>query len=290
MARPRRPDPSVDIDRLYQVRLAEFVGARNELAKRAGPAGASIRRLQKPNVAAWAVNQLFWQRRSLWDRLVSTAGQARSAHGKRLSGRGGDVAAAEREHRDAVRAAADEIRMLLREAGEVSSAATLAAVIETLQVLPASPEPPGRLTRPLKPLGLEALAGLVKGSGSTLRGVSPALSPGGPPHATKATRAQEARAARRAADARKRERTRLTGEIRKAAAAERRAVADLARARQALERTEREREHLRERLQFMDKQAAQAAAAVDKQEAHARDVAGRRADLEDRRRALDDGV
>ena len=51
------------IDRLYQLPLDEFTSARNALAKEAGPEAAAIKRLEKPNTAAWAINQLFWKDR-----------------------------------------------------------------------------------------------------------------------------------------------------------------------------------------------------------------------------------
>jgi hypothetical protein len=47
-------DPSVD--RLYELPLDEFVAARDALAKeRKDPA---VKKLRKPTVPAWAVNQL----------------------------------------------------------------------------------------------------------------------------------------------------------------------------------------------------------------------------------------
>jgi hypothetical protein len=287
MPRARRPDPPDDVDRLYQVPLAEFTSARNDLAKRAGAEGAAIRRLPKPNVAAWAVNQLYWRRRDAWDRLMEAARNVRAAHEKRLSGKGGDVESSEAEHRSAVRASADEVRELLREAGEVASAATLSSVVETLQALPGT-EPPGRLTRPLKPLGLEALAGLLSFGRSRPRAVEPpSTSPeqtGVPPPASKAVAAREARAARRAAEAEKREAARLEAAIREARTAERRAAEDLNRARRSLARAERERAHLAERLQFLERQVTQATSEVRAHETRAAEATRTRTVLEQRRR------
>jgi hypothetical protein len=67
-----------ELDRLYRLPLAEFTGARNELAKRSGKRSAEIKALAKPPVAAWAVNQLYWQRRPEYDALVDAAQQLRS--------------------------------------------------------------------------------------------------------------------------------------------------------------------------------------------------------------------
>jgi len=153
---------STDVDRLYQVPLAEFTAARNELAKKSGPDAAAIKALEKPNIAAWAVNQLFWTRRKTYDALVAASEKVRAAHVKQLSGKSADVSATEAAHHAAVKAAADEARRILADAGDPATTATMNAVIETLQTLPTHDQP-GKLTRPLKPLGFEALAGFVPG-------------------------------------------------------------------------------------------------------------------------------
>ncbi|MEP6594233.1 MAG: hypothetical protein ABJC51_11100, partial [Acidobacteriota bacterium] len=61
---PRRLD--AEIDRLYQLPPEEFTAARNALAKSAGTEAAAIRQLAKPPLAAWAVNQVYWQQRDLY--------------------------------------------------------------------------------------------------------------------------------------------------------------------------------------------------------------------------------
>ena len=94
-----------DLDGLYQVPLSDFTAARNELAKRLGREGVSVKALPKPNLAAWTVNQLYWQRRPLYDAVVAASGRRRDAHARILSGRDGDVAGAEAAHRDAMKAA-----------------------------------------------------------------------------------------------------------------------------------------------------------------------------------------
>lgn len=149
-----------EIDRLFQLPLAEFITARDALAKRAGAGAATIRTLQKPNAAAWGVNQLYWQRRSSFERLVATFEATRAAQALALSGKAVDRVAVEASHRAALEAAVDEVRALLRDAGDAASASTMAAVRETLDVLPAGPVD-GRLSRPLAPMGFGALAGLM---------------------------------------------------------------------------------------------------------------------------------
>jgi hypothetical protein len=151
-------DVEESIDRLYQLPLDEFTPARNALAKESKQ--TAIKALEKPNVAAWAVNQLYWKERPAYDRLVKASERLRGEHRKLLSGKSSDLRDAEKSHRDVIREAIDRIRALLEAAGQTLSPATLTAVQETLEALPAS-DTPGRLTRPLKPLGFEALSGVA---------------------------------------------------------------------------------------------------------------------------------
>ena len=148
-----------EVAALYKLPLGEFTAARNALAKKLGPAAGDVRTLEKPNVAAWAVNQLYWQRRPAYDALIRAAQAMRTAHTQMLSGRKADVPQADNAHRDAIRAATQSIRELAQAAGETLSPSTLDAVAETLRSLP-SDDPPGRLTKPLSPLGFGALLGI----------------------------------------------------------------------------------------------------------------------------------
>ena len=151
------PDIDDQIERLYQLPLEEFTAARNALAKEAKR--PTIKDLEKPNIAAWAVNQLYWRHRAVYDRLVKASEQLRAEHRKLLTGKSSDIRDAEKTHRDAVRDASDHIKTLLTEGGHATSDQTITAVQETLEALPSS-DPAGRLVRPLKPLGFEALSGV----------------------------------------------------------------------------------------------------------------------------------
>ena len=124
-----------DLDRLFQLPLEEFTAARNALAKRLGR--PAIKSLAKPHAAAWAVNQLFWRDRQVVDALVRASEALRAEHRKLLAGKAADVRRAETVHRDALRDARDAVRRILDAGGQPSSPATLAAVTETLQALPA---------------------------------------------------------------------------------------------------------------------------------------------------------
>jgi hypothetical protein len=145
------------LDRLYQLPLEQFTPARNALAKELKQ--TSIKELEKPNVPAWAVNQLYWKERPAYDRLVKASERLRAEHRKMLAGKSSDIRDAEHHHREALRDAVDLIRAILQSADQALSPATLTAVQETLEALP-SQDRPGRLTRPLKPLGFEALSGV----------------------------------------------------------------------------------------------------------------------------------
>jgi hypothetical protein len=152
-----------ELDRLYQVPLAEFTAARNELAKAAGADAAGIRALAKPSVPAWAVNQLYWRERRTYDALVRASERLRAAHTRAIGGKKIDLAALELQHQAGVKKAADAIRAILARSGDPATPATMAAVIDTLQALPGGGTP-GHLSRPLAPLGFGALGALMKGA------------------------------------------------------------------------------------------------------------------------------
>lgn len=162
-----------DIDRLYELPVDEFTAARNALAAKAGANGAAIKKLQKPNKPAWAVNQLYWKRRPVYDRLVRASATLRDAHARRLQGADVDIRKVETAHQEAVKAASEEIRALLRGANDDPTPSLMNAVVTTLQALPASGRP-GRLERPLSPMGFEALASIGRVGARILKLPAPA--------------------------------------------------------------------------------------------------------------------
>ena len=147
------------IDDLFQLPLGEFTAARNALAKEAGGEGAEIRALQKPPVAAWAVNQLFWQDRDTYERLIEASSEVRSAHSAVLAGKKGDLRTSGRIHEDAIQQAITSTIDILTKSGQPITDATRQAIATTLRALPSS-DPPGRLTRTLQPGGFEMLTGV----------------------------------------------------------------------------------------------------------------------------------
>lgn len=268
-----------EVDGLYQVPLAEFTAARNALAKARGKAGAGIRALPKPATAAWAVNQLYWHRRPVHDGVIAAAERRRAAHARVLAGKGGDVTAAETAHQAAITVAVEAARAVLREAGDAATAATIQAVTDTLHGLP-GPEPPGRLTKPLKPLGLEALAGLVTKAGKSFRQQAPVPPPIRPtPEAKRAAAVdakQAAAEARQAEKARQREISALEKAVKTAREDERTAERALEAARKALGASQREHERLADQLQFALKQIQDRRDEIARGEQHRREATAER--------------
>ena len=273
-----------EIDQLYQLKPDAFTAARNELVKLL-PAKdrASVKALPKPTVPAWAVNQLYWQRRRAFKMLVDAAERLRAAHAQQLAGRHPDIQAAERDHRDALKGAADEIRDLLKEAGEPATPQTMNAVTETLQALPGRADY-GRLTKPLKPLGFEALSGLVKGGGATIARLAdkrPPVAPPQPAPSAGRTAADDKAAKKREAEAKKREQVEARRqaaarerELREATAKARTAAAEHSRAEMALARVQRERKDLQARLDELTSRRDELALEVDQKKRAAERATG----------------
>jgi hypothetical protein len=226
------------IDELYQLPLEEFTAARNALAKELGD--NSVKKLEKPNLAAWAVNQLYWQQRKLYDEVVKTSGQVRTAYKQMLAGKSADVRAAEVFHAEAMRKAKDAIRRMLEAVGNNPSDAVMTPVTETLDALPTTDQP-GRLTKPLRRTGFEALQGVTIAARPS-KPVAPKAEPHKPA-------AGESDRERRKREADQQDRAMAKERLRFAEAAEREAEASLDRARRGLERAERTRERIEQELE-----------------------------------------
>jgi hypothetical protein len=164
-SRPPDAQRDAEIDRLYQLSLDEFTAARNALAKESGQAGAEIRALQKPPLAAWAINQVYWRGRPAFHALEASAAALRAAHSAVVSGKRADLRAAGKAHDDALEAVLKAALAILRDAGQPATDATKQAIATTLRALPASTDRPGRLTRLLQPTGFELMAGLSAAAG-----------------------------------------------------------------------------------------------------------------------------
>ena len=158
-----KSDPHLDakIDDLYQQPLDAFTGARNALAKTlSGPGAAEVRKLVKPTVVPWAVNQLYWRARHVFERMRKSGERLRTAQIAALNGRATDLRGASAAHREVIADAAAQALRLAEAAGSHPGADELTRTLEALSLAPDLTEPPGRLTRSLQPAGFEALTGI----------------------------------------------------------------------------------------------------------------------------------
>ena len=132
--------PDDEIDRLYGLPLEEFIPARDALSKELRDAGrrgeaTAIKKLSKPTVAAWAVNQAVRSQpraaRELWDAGDALAGvQEAVLSGK---GSGADLREAAERERLALDPLVDAARGLLTSSGGDLSETTIDRVRSTLQ-------------------------------------------------------------------------------------------------------------------------------------------------------------
>lgn len=205
--------PALDstIDELYRLPLSEFTAARNALAKTlGGDDGRLVRKLAKPTVVPWAINQLYWRARPLYDRLLKSGDALREAQLAALKGRAADVRGSTDAHRKAVADAVRESTRLASAAGLHADAEPLARALEALSLAAVRPEHPGRLTEPVQPAGFEALSG-VQPAGRPAPAPIAARSPdgagrtsGAPVESARAKRLAEQRREREAEEARRR--------------------------------------------------------------------------------------
>lgn len=259
-----KADFDARIDQLYQLPLDEFTAARNALARDAGDRAAEVKKLEKPNLAAWTVNQLYWRERGAYDAVIEAAGKMRAAYKQMLAGKSADVRGAEAVHEEALREAKQAARRMLEDGGHPNPDAVMMPVTETLDALPGG-EPPGRLTRPLRRMGFNVLEGVpisAKTGPARTRTDAKAAR-----EVTKGAVKEPAARERPTPDIDERELQMMRERLRFAEAAEREAETALDRATRALERVQRVRERVERELEDAvnaEKAAAKEAAAAEK--------------------------
>lgn len=210
------------IDDLYRAPLSGFVAARNELAKSLTGADAKrVRALAKPTVVPWAVNQVYWRARHVFERLMKSGEKLREAQVAALEGRKVDVRAATEAHRRAVGDAVEEATTIAGAEGSHPAADALMRMLEAISLARERDEAPGRWTEALRPAGFEALSGIKLAPGK----VEPAVDP------KKAAAQKKAEAERKKAEAAQKKHQ---AEIRKAEAALERARQRMAEAEAVL--------------------------------------------------------
>jgi hypothetical protein len=184
----RDNDLGDEVDDLFRLPLAEFTGARNTLAARLKKSGQGdeavlVKALAKPSVSAWAVNQLYWNHREAFDRLIASGERFHKVQGSRAAGKVADMRTALDARREALTQLTDLATSLLRDAGtnagQNPSLDTIRRVTTTLEALSVyasrSDAPrPGRLTHDVDPPGFESLASFVPGAGMAKAAAQPA--------------------------------------------------------------------------------------------------------------------
>jgi hypothetical protein len=163
-----------DLDALFRLPLAEFTAARNTLAKRLKQGGAgseadSVKALVKPSVTAWAVNQLYWEHREAFDRLMQTGERFRQAQTSRLAQQAADMRSALDARREELSNLSSLAAALLRDAGYNPTPDTLHRITTTLEAMSAyasldDARRPGRLSHDVDPPGFESLGSLIPGA------------------------------------------------------------------------------------------------------------------------------
>jgi hypothetical protein len=226
--------PTDVVEQLYGAPLDEFVALRNARAKELRVDGRreeadAVKRLRKPSVAGWAVNQIRRSDPDAIEGLMAAGAALRQA-------RSGGLRNATREEREAVTDLVDRAAHVLREAGREPGSAMLEDIRETLHAAALDEKArelvaSGRVVEPLRAIsfGGTRAGGPTGGSESSPR---------------QDRRLAKAREAVRAAQAEVRERERdLKGAERELRAVERevdKARAALVSARERLERRQSE--------------------------------------------------
>jgi len=166
-----------DLDALFKLPLAEFTGARNDLAarlKREGRANDStvVKKLPKPSISAWAVNQLHWNHPEAFDRLLSTSQRFRQPQTLQPAARMADLRESLDARREALSHLSDLATILLREAGHNPTPDTIHRIATTLDALAShatlSDGPtPGHPTQDVDPPSFASLASLIPAADTT---------------------------------------------------------------------------------------------------------------------------
>ena len=227
-------DLDCQIDELYALPLSEFTASRNTFAKTlSGDEAKRVRALAKPTVVPWAVNQLFWKGRAVYDRLLKQGGALRAAQIAALKGRDADVRLAAEAHRRALSDAVHHAADLASAEGTRPDADDLARMLEAVSLAARPADRPGRWTESIQPAGFEALSGVqpIAGTGKA----EAAREPIDAARRTQDSRRQ-AEADRKETQRLEAERKRLEAAVRDAEQAAARAKTNEARARDAFDR------------------------------------------------------
>lgn len=160
-------DTEEALDKLYGAPIDEFTTTRNALAKELGPRGAQLKTLKKPNLAAWAVNQLVRTHTDEIDALFVVTDKLRHAQRRVLSGgKAADLRSATDERNKLVGRLTKLVQNVLTDAGHAASPSTLSAAGDSFVAIASDDVGAellrkGRLTRELHPGAILDVGGLT---------------------------------------------------------------------------------------------------------------------------------
>ncbi len=158
---PRTQAAREDIDRLYGLPLGSFTRARDELATRLKQSGdvesaTEIKRLRKPSLPAWAVNQLVRRSPEEMSRLVEIRSQMKAAKSA------DEVRHLTQSRHRLIAELVAQVEKVLTEAGHSMNAQTRQRIVQTLHAAGVEGDAhailTGRLTRELSATGFEGFA------------------------------------------------------------------------------------------------------------------------------------
>jgi hypothetical protein len=165
-----------EVDDLFKLPLAEFIDARNALAKRLKQTGRAddanlVKTLVKPSISAWTVNQLYWNHRSAFERLLAAGQRFHKAQTSGAAGKLADLRGSLDARREALTHLSELAESLLSEAGHNPSPETIRRITTTLEAVSAHAsrvDGPslGRLSQDVDPPGFELLAAFIPAGGA----------------------------------------------------------------------------------------------------------------------------
>lgn len=173
-----------DVDALFQLPLTEFIGARKTLAARLKKEHKKdqadrVQALVKPAVSAWAVNQIYWQHRAAFDRLLATGQKFRQAQASRHAGKVADMREALADRREVLSELSTLATKVLRDTDHNPTPEMVRRITTTLEAVSAYASLPddlafGRLTGDVDPPGFDSLAAFVPSDTMPARRKEPA--------------------------------------------------------------------------------------------------------------------
>ncbi len=160
-------DVDAALDNLYAAPLDEFTSTRNALAKQLGKEGAELKPLKKPNLAAWALNQLARTHATELGELFSVTDKLRHAQRRVMSGgKASDLRAATDARNKVASQLTRLVEKILTGAGHAASPSTLSAAGDSFVAVASNDVGAellrrGRLTRELIPGSVVDVGGLT---------------------------------------------------------------------------------------------------------------------------------